>query len=211
MIDVKVLKSVATEIRILYVEDEDELRQSIALYLNKIFAHVDIAEDGQQGLTKYLDHEYDLVITDIHMPHMSGLEMIKGIKSFNENQEIIIISAYSDASYFVDAIRLGVTGYILKPVDYAQMNETLYRTVSKLVSFKENLQYKDHLVEMVEKRTQSLLVLEEEKFRIMKRPFWPSLKWWKIEIHTPGGTHIVWRVILKCLPGRWDTMKNSVN
>jgi len=138
MIDVKVLKSVATEIRILYVEDEDELRQSIALYLNKIFAHVDIAEDGQQGLTKYLDHEYDLVITDIHMPHMSGLEMIKGIKSFNENQEIIIISAYSDASYFVDAIRLGVTGYILKPVDYAQMNETLYRTVSKLVSFKEN-------------------------------------------------------------------------
>lgn len=165
MTDVKALKSLAIDIKILYVEDEKDLRQAITLYLKKFFPLVDTAEDGLQGLEKYHEHNYDIVITDIHMPNMNGLEMIKGIKTFNHDQEIIIVSAYSDARYFIDAIRLGVTGYIIKPVDYKQMNETLYTTVSKLMSFKENIKYKEHLVDIVEQRTKSLLALEYEKIQ----------------------------------------------
>ncbi|MCU7834774.1 MAG: response regulator [gamma proteobacterium symbiont of Taylorina sp.] len=165
MTDVRALKSLAVGIKILYVEDDEELRHAIGLYLKKIFTQVDIAEDGQQGLEQYYQHDYDIVITDIHMPNMNGLEMVKGIKTFNEEQEVIIVSAYSDASYFIDAIRLGITGYIIKPVDYAQMNATLYKTVRKLVAYKENNEYKDHLVEMVEQRTKALLALEDEKIK----------------------------------------------
>jgi len=163
MVDVKALKSMAKGFRVLYVEDENDLRESVAIYLSKIFSYVDTAVDGQKGLHQYYEQDYDIVITDIHMPHMNGLEMLRGIKTFNEAQEVIIVSAYSDIQYFIDAIRMGVNGYIIKPVDYAQMNETLFKSVNKLVAFKENENYKVHLSELVELRTRALLELEAEK------------------------------------------------
>lgn len=165
MIDVKTLKSLAGDFKVLYVEDEPELRNSVATYLRKIFESVDAAEDGQAGLKKYQEHSYDIVITDIQMPYMNGLEMAAEIKAIDEEQEIIIVSAYSEPTYFIDAIRLGVNGYIIKPVDFAQMNMTLYKTANKLARFKENLEYKLHLEEMVKKRTKALFALEEEKIQ----------------------------------------------
>jgi len=165
MTDIKALKSLARDFKILYVEDEPELRNAIGIYLQKIFNNVDTAENGKEGLKKYQKHHYDIVITDIQMPYMNGLEMIAEIKVLDTEQEIIIISAYAEPSYFLDAIRLGINGYIIKPVNYEQMNMTLYKSVRKLTQFRENIMYKAHLEEMVEARTKALMVLEEEKIR----------------------------------------------
>ena len=165
MINVKTLKLLASGFRVLYIEDELELRNAVGTYLRKIFNYVDTAESGQSGLKKFQENNYDIVITDILMPHMNGLEMAAKIKVLAPEQEIIIISAYAEPSYFLDAIRLGINGYIIKPVNYEQVNMTLYKTVNKLTRFQENIMYKEHLEEMVEKRTKALIELEEEKIR----------------------------------------------
>ena len=148
--DISLLKSVTKGITLLYVEDEDELRYAVERYLKKIFDHVSIASNGQEGLELYQKEQYDIIITDIQMPYMNGLEMAKKIKKINPEQEIIIISAYSETAYFLDAIRLGINGYIIKPVDYLQMNQILYKTVANFKNAKENLEYKEYLEKMIE-------------------------------------------------------------
>lgn len=165
MSDIKVLKSLACNFKILYVEDEPELRHAVESYLCKIFSHVDTAEDGKLGLKKFQEENYDIVISDIMMPHMNGLEMAREIKKINPDQELIIISAYSEPKYFIEAIRAGINGYIIKPVDYKQMNTVLYEAVKKLSRFQENISYKEHLEEMVEERTKELMKAKKEKIQ----------------------------------------------
>ncbi|MEA3384245.1 MAG: response regulator, partial [Campylobacterota bacterium] len=80
MIDIKELKELASKFSILYVEDESSLQKSVSTYLKKLFNSVDIAKDGEEGLELYKLNKYDLIITDINMPHMNGLEMSKQIK-----------------------------------------------------------------------------------------------------------------------------------
>lgn len=163
MVNIKDLRVVAKGLSVLYVEDEEALRNSVLSYLRKIFTNVFAATNGLDGLKAYEKHSYNLVITDIQMPHMDGLEMISKIKSINPNQEIIITSAYSQQNYFLDAIRLGVSDYIIKPINREQMNQVFYKSASKLSRFKENIEYKLHLEEMVRERTYEVVTLENEK------------------------------------------------
>ncbi len=163
MNDIKELRELAGDLTLLYVEDEVELRTAVVGYLRKIFDRVDIAEDGQSGLKKFQEHQYDIVITDILMPYMNGLEMAAEIKQIDPEQEIVIASAYSEPIYFLDAIRLGISGYIIKPIDYEQMNMTLYKSTLRLTRFHENIRYKEHLEELVEQRTLEKLQLEYDQ------------------------------------------------
>jgi putative nucleotidyltransferase with HDIG domain len=163
MPDIKVFKNIAKNFTVLYIEDEVQLRESVLLYLKKIFINVTTANNGLDGLKAYKKSFFDIVITDVQMPYMDGLEMAKKMKNINPDQEIIIISAYSESSYFIDAIRMGISDYIVKPVDYIQMNNVLYKSVLKLKQFNENREYKLHLEEMVSKRTTEIISLEKEK------------------------------------------------
>jgi putative nucleotidyltransferase with HDIG domain len=140
------------------------IRSGVATYLNKLFSDVVSAENGLEALEYYKRGDYDIVITDIQMPQMDGLEMLAQIKRINPEQETIVVSAYSDASYFTDAIRLQVSGYIIKPINFIQLNETLYRSLTRLVMIKENREYKENLEEMVARRTRENLRLETEKY-----------------------------------------------
>ena len=162
--ELHLLKIIAQEYTLLYVEDEELLRKSTEKYLKKFFLKVDVAEDGEAGLKLYEKNHYDLVVTDILMPKLDGIEMLRKIKQINYEQETIIISAYSESSYFTEAIMLDVSGYILKPIDFNQMNRTLFRSVSKLSVKRENEEYKTNLEMMVKQRTHEKLLLEGEKY-----------------------------------------------
>ena len=94
-----------------------------------------------EGLELYKQHKFDIVITDINMPRMDGLEMLDHIKEINSNQNTVIISAYSNTDHFMRSIQLGVDGYILKPIDFKQMNDTLYKIVTKIHKFKDQNGY----------------------------------------------------------------------
>ncbi len=165
MINAKELKEITKNLVLLYVEDEDELRNSLGVYLNKLFRDVFIARDGQEGLELYKTNQIDLVVSDIQMPNLDGLEMSKLIKEIDPTQEIIITSAYSDASYFLNSIKIGVSGYIIKPIDYVQMNQEIYKSSVRVVQAKENLDYKLNLEAMVSERTEKIIAMEAEKIK----------------------------------------------
>jgi putative nucleotidyltransferase with HDIG domain len=123
---------------------------------------VDAVSDGAQGLQMYLSNHYDIVITDIKMPKMNGMEMIRNIREHNERQEIIVVSAHTDSEYLTESIQLDVSGYIIKPVDFDQIIRTLEHTVEKLSALRENELYKRELESMVEERTSKVRLLQSE-------------------------------------------------
>lgn len=136
--DIKELQKVASSLNILYVEDDEDIAKTIISYLSKLFKEVVYAANGKEGLELYQQAQYDIVITDINMPEMSGLEMATKIKEINNKQNIIIISAYSDVKNFVTSIKLGIDGYIIKPTKYAEMNGILYKLSLKIKNSYEN-------------------------------------------------------------------------
>lgn len=160
---IRKLKEVASDFSILYVEDEGELRESVHLYLEKFFSEVSVAKDGQEGLDLYRQKKFDVIVTDIQMPRLSGIEMAKKIKEIEPHQEILVVSAYTDFEYFLDSIKIGISGYVIKPIDYVQMNKELYKIAFKLMKFRENEMYKDHLEQLVEQRTKERETLQVEK------------------------------------------------
>ncbi len=153
MIDIKELKEVTKEFKVLYVEDNLSIKNSMSQYLKKLFLEVVTANDGLEGLEHYKSQTFDIVISDLSMPRMSGLDMLKEIKKLNENQAILITSAHSESEYMFGAIKLGVDGYVIKPVDFAQLNQELYKIAIRLRESKENKEYKIHLQKMVEEKT----------------------------------------------------------
>lgn len=142
MDSLKELKEIAKNLTVLYVEDDADIAKTMVSYLSKFFKEVVYAVNGQDGLDLYKQAKFDLVITDIKMPKMSGLEMTSEIKNMKIEQSVIIISAHSEIENFLTSIKLGVDGYILKPVDYADMNNLLYK-ISKKYHMKMILQIID--------------------------------------------------------------------
>jgi len=160
-----VLKKIAKNFTVLYVEDDDTLRDIVSKYLSRFFKNVTTAKNGEEGLSLYKDNRYDLVLTDIRMPKLNGLDMSVQIKELNENQNILIISAYSDIENFITSIKIGIDGYILKPIEYNQLNSTLYKIVDKIKKFKDNEEYKEKLEKQVYEKIQEAKKLQEEKIK----------------------------------------------
>lgn len=157
------LQQLAKDIKLLYVEDEEVLRDVMTTYLSKFFKDIDTASNGLEGLEYYKQNNYDLVITDILMPKLDGIEMASKMKDINQNQNIVIISAYADTNDFIESIKLGIDGYILKPVDFEQLNTILLKIVDKIDKFKQNTEYKNNLEVLVDKKTEDVKKLEESK------------------------------------------------
>ncbi|MGE5503285.1 MAG: HD-GYP domain-containing protein [Actinomycetota bacterium] len=104
-------------LRVLYVEDDADVRDELARFLRRRFAQVDQAENGAVGLVAFEAGHYDVVVTDIKMPEMDGLEMAKRIKAHAEDIPVIVVTAYNETDYFMRAIEIGVDRYVKKPVD----------------------------------------------------------------------------------------------
>lgn len=131
------IKERAKNFSVLYVEDEKELREQMDTFLRKVFAHMEVAVDGEDGLKKYLQGKHDIVITDIQMPKMNGLELIKKIKETTQEQEIILVSAYTESAYMDEALKMGVTNYIIKPTDFVQILKVLEESIDKISASKK--------------------------------------------------------------------------
>lgn len=123
---------------ILLIDDNEPFRLRLGNVLSDYFYRVDTAVDGVDGLEQYnrfydVKHKYyDVVISDIRMPQMNGVELTEQIRKIREDQPIIILSAHAEADYLLSLINLGVAQFITKPVQYPQMFETLYKVCSKI-------------------------------------------------------------------------------
>ena len=105
------------DISVLFVDDNETIRQLYRRLLGKHVNNLYIAKNGYHGLELFQEHSPDLVITDMVMPVMDGLEMVKEIKKINSDAKIVVMSAYSEKDSFVESIHLGVDGYLMKPVE----------------------------------------------------------------------------------------------
>lgn len=94
----------------------------------------DTAENGEEALSKFKQNPADIVITDIMMPKMNGLNLIKEIKAIDNNIKFIILSGYDDFCYTKQAIKLNIENYILKPINEDELIETLKNTILKIES-----------------------------------------------------------------------------
>lgn len=105
-------------LKLLFVEDEEDLISIISDTLNKLGANFLIAKNGKEGLAVFEANQgIDLVITDINMPIMNGLDMIKEIRKISP-VEIVIMSAHTESEYIDKSKELGVEHYLLKPFDF---------------------------------------------------------------------------------------------
>jgi len=126
--DIQELKERVKNLRILYVEDEDEMRMGSEMFLNKFFTSVEVAKDGLEGLIKYKDKKYDIVFTDIMMPKMDGEEMIVEIKKLSDNVFCIALTA---SEVRLENIKEVSDLYFRKPIAYQDMVIVMQAIVKK--------------------------------------------------------------------------------
>jgi YesN/AraC family two-component response regulator len=110
---------------VLYVEDDIETQTLIKRMLELSLKEVFIASDGEEGLKIYKEKRPDIVMTDICMPNMNGLEMSEKIKEIDSEQPIAIFTAFNDDEYLKKASDLDIGTYILKPFDRKQFFNSL--------------------------------------------------------------------------------------
>lgn len=120
-------------INVLYAEDNKVLRDVMEDLLEHYFNNLDVAEDGQEALEMYLKmHDnntpYDLIITDINMPNMNGIDMSREILKLEPSQKIIVVSAYSE--YITSLKEIGITAILSKPIQYKELSGCIFE-VSK--------------------------------------------------------------------------------
>lgn len=135
------------ELKTLYVEDNEDARTFTLDMLKHFFNDVTIAVDGLDGLEKFKNSQFDLVLTDINMPNMNGLEMIKEMKTLNANILTIVLSAHNETDYFIASIKLAIDGFLLKPLELTQFVDTLNKVVEKLHLRKQLEEYQTRLEE----------------------------------------------------------------
>ena len=141
---------------ILYVEDDKAIREQMSETLQDFFQEVIVAEDGQEGWEKFSNykekfHSYpDLVITDIQMPQMNGIEMNKKILSLHPEQIVIIHSAHNESELLLELINMGISHFLLKPLQPQQLYQTLHKASKRHYYEKMELGYKKELEEAIE-------------------------------------------------------------
>ena len=158
MVNLKEIWELTKDLIVLYVEDQSEARVNIENILKKFFKEVVIAENGEEGLKKFKEQQIDMVITDIRMPKMDGLEMITEIKKIDIDMPIIITTAFSEIEYFMKSIELGIDKYIIKPIDKNVTLNALYSVAKHINDSKKAKEYEEKMLqEKINKFTASTL------------------------------------------------------
>jgi len=140
-------------LKILCVDDDEIHRNFLVSVLQNYFTYVDSAADGQEALSKYISHEHDIVLTDLKMPIMSGIELAHKIKSLNPRQPIIAFSASPDAGEMVALINMSASHYLNKPFSTPVLIKTLHDLCENIYILKEHNKYHSKLEKMVEEKS----------------------------------------------------------
>jgi len=149
-----------SNIRLLYVEDNEQARIPTLALLSEFFKTITVAVDGEDGLKQFDKNVIDLVITDINMPKMNGLDMIESIREQSRDTPVLLLSAYSEIEYFKKSIELGVDGYLFKPVDMNQFLELISKVV-ETIEIKKQLADNMHFLTQYEEATNETVIVSK--------------------------------------------------
>ncbi|MDK2061555.1 response regulator transcription factor [Aliarcobacter butzleri] len=177
-------------LKVLIVEDEIKLANLIKVSIKELFFKVNIAKDGIEGLKKFQSFKPDIIISDITMPNLDGLEMCQRIRE-ESNIPIVILSAYSQKEKLLKAIDLGINKYFIKPFDIEEFLEylkNLSKNIKKIKTYKlkDNFVfdnnsvclYKDEiLINLTKREKEFIYLLIKNKNSLVKKEDIKTLLW----------------------------------
>lgn len=163
MADLKLLQQTAVGFSILYAEDNEPLRNKAAKLLTKIFKNVYLAEDGQKGLEIFKKYKPQIVLSDIKMPHMDGLELAKEIRSISSDFKFIVMSAFDDKEHLYSAINAGVYRFLKKPVNVSELSDALLDALLDLKHEMNTKLFYTHLENLFNYQSSMVLMVNDTK------------------------------------------------
>lgn len=165
------MKNIIKAESILYVEDDPSVQEPMSEILNYYCDTLYVASDGKEGLEFFKKYSPQIIVTDILLPYIDGMEMSKQIKQINEEVPIILLSAHNEIEYYKQALELKIESYLIKPIVLKVLEH-------KLLSCIENINLKK---ELEEKNAQ---ILKQEKNAAMNKMYTMVLNQWKHPVTT---------------------------
>ena len=147
-----------TEGNVLVVDDDPAIRQLLQLMLQKDSYTVTTAESGARAVEMFTQeaHEFDIVLADLQMPGMSGIELLKQLQAIDDSVIRIIVSGHATVNNAIESLRQGAYDFIQKPFKYNQLSAVVRRALDYRRALQENKQYQRHLSSMVRKQSAKL-------------------------------------------------------
>ncbi|ABV66386.1 response regulator transcription factor [Aliarcobacter butzleri] len=168
---------------ILYIEDDDGVRNINSRFLNRMFNELYEAKDGEEGYALYKKYHPDIILTDIKMPKLDGISLTKKIRQKDKTTKIIISTAFSEKEYLIDAIELNIEKYIIKPLTSRNLMPALTKAIEALEKQKDFkiflaedfyfdnntslFYYKEKVIDFTKKELQFLKLLTLNKDRVV--------------------------------------------
>jgi c-di-GMP phosphodiesterase len=150
------ITNVTNNLNVLFVEDDATVQNVTQRILSTFFPNIDLASDGKEGLEKFKQNNYDLVITDLAMPKLQGIDMIKQIKKIKPEVYIIILSAMNQPEKVIESMRIGIEGYLFKPLMFDKFLESLENVVQKEIIKNKLLGYDNAIEKELQEKTIAL-------------------------------------------------------
>ncbi|WP_164966548.1 response regulator transcription factor [Arcobacter sp. AHV-9/2010] len=133
---------------LLYAEDDEAILKDMLEYFKSYFKEVFVAKNGKEALELYKKHKPDVLILDIYMPYLSGMELTKYIRENDHKTKIVLITAFSKDSLMLEAINIDVNYYIIKPATLKKIKDMLdkisidlLRSSEQIIRFDENIYF----------------------------------------------------------------------
>lgn len=147
---------------ILLVDDEEDIREVLAITLQDLGYRVTLAENGQKAMELFKNHGFPIVLTDIKMPVMDGIQLLKKIKAIAPETEIIMITGHGDMDLAIESFRNQAVEFITKPVDVKSLEVAIDRAKQKIVLKKQLFDYTHNLERMVQQKSEALKAVHRE-------------------------------------------------
>lgn len=165
---IKELSNLLKNISILYVEDDMDTQEQMMKVLSQLSNNVSVATTGEEALSVYGQSKPQIIISDIAMPNINGIEFIKRIRENNKTIPIILLTAHNDVDYLLPAANLNIQSYIIKPITSSKLKEVLYNALEYLninssiyLNISEEYKY--------DKNNSEIINANEEKVKLNKK------------------------------------------
>ncbi len=137
-------KNILKNITILYAEDSKIMRMQTVSFLKEYCQNIIVACDGQEAFAQYQKHhnKIDIILSDIVMPNMTGMELVSKIRETDQEIPCVLATSIIDKDVFIEAIRLHISGYAIKPINFDELLKTL-SSIAKTVYAKKSIVSKD--------------------------------------------------------------------
>ena len=154
-----------SDLTLLYAEDDPQSRKNYAFVLEEYFSEVYLAEDGREALDLYHEKKPDVLLLDISMPFINGLDVAKFVRTTNKDIPIIMLTAHAEQEKLLTAIPLGLSQYLLKPINDRSLIEAVVKTIQEIqnreiITIRENLLWN---------KTNANLLYNEENIKLTKK------------------------------------------